>query len=75
LITFVEWAMPVKASIWQQREQYFHVTGGHDTRDKQLTQLQFPVGKRTGKAVQCGSCACNGQWRWNIALPGSGSGK
>jgi hypothetical protein len=43
LITFVEWAMPAKASFWQQREQYFHVTGGHDTRDKQLTQLQFPV--------------------------------
>ncbi|WP_309674203.1 hypothetical protein [Pseudomonas sp.] len=22
---------------------YFHVAGGHDTRDKQLTQHQFPV--------------------------------
>jgi hypothetical protein len=34
MITFIGWAMPVKASFWQRRDQYFHVTGGYDTRDK-----------------------------------------
>jgi len=27
--------------------KYFHVAGGHDTRDKQLTQHQFPVSANT----------------------------